>query len=232
MTNNQTIDGVPREMLQRFAKYLDDGLHLSREEREILDELRALLDAPVECRCKRYGKSNPHWPCPVHTESAQGQALDELRALLAAARCDSCDDSGDLIDLTGEWRGYCVCPIGVALKNKPPPARPVAVVRITLQQVLKAYDYANRHPHKYLRGTTNWCAAVAHSLNAEQPAQVAVVLPARSDAVASANVSAKQAYALGWNACLDQVKRLNPPSGTEPSGTHPHNDGLDEWRKP
>lgn len=91
MSTNQTIDGVPREMLQRFAKYLDDGLHLSREEREILDELRALLDA---------------------------------------ARCDSCEDSGDLIDLTGEWRGYCVCPIGVALKNKPPPARPVAVVKI------------------------------------------------------------------------------------------------------
>ncbi len=43
-----------------------------------------------------------------------------------------------------------------------PPA-PVAV-RITLQQVLKAYEYAESHPHKYLRGTTNWCAAVAHEL--------------------------------------------------------------------
>jgi len=39
------------------------------------------------------------------------------------------------------------------------------VARITLQQVLKAYDYANCHPNKYLRGTSNWCAAVAHSLN-------------------------------------------------------------------
>lgn len=47
---------------------------------------------------------------------------------------------------------------------------------ITLEQVLKAYDYANSHPHKYLRGTTNWCAAVAHSLNAEQPAPVVVVM--------------------------------------------------------
>ena len=37
--------------------------------------------------------------------------------------------------------------------------------KIDLAQVLKAYDYANNHPHKYLRGTTNWCAAVAHSLN-------------------------------------------------------------------
>lgn len=38
---------------------------------------------------------------------------------------------------------------------------------ISMAQVLKAYDYANDHPHKYLRGTTNWCAAVAHSLNAQ-----------------------------------------------------------------
>lgn len=47
------------------------------------------------------------------------ERLRELRALLDAERCTSCDDSGDLTDLTGEWRGYCVCPIGVALKNKP-----------------------------------------------------------------------------------------------------------------
>lgn len=40
---------------------------------------------------------------------------------------------------------------------------------ITLEQVLKAYEYADSHPHKYLRGTTNWCAAVAHSLNEHKP---------------------------------------------------------------
>lgn len=44
---------------------------------------------------------------------------------------------------------------------------------ITLEQVLKAYKYADSHPHKYLRGTTNWCAAVAHALNVQQLAQVA-----------------------------------------------------------
>lgn len=35
-------------------------------------------DAPVagpgapECRCKRYGKDNPHWPCPVHSAACAG----------------------------------------------------------------------------------------------------------------------------------------------------------------
>lgn len=53
---------------------------------------------------------------------------------------------------------------------------------VTLEQVLKAYDYANSHPHKYLRGTTNWCAAVAHALNVQQPAPVAVVIDIESAA--------------------------------------------------
>lgn len=62
----------------------------------------------------------PDWNTPAATK---------LRAMLDAERCTSCDGSGDLIDLIGEWRGYCVCPAGVALKNKPaaqPQSVPVA----------------------------------------------------------------------------------------------------------
>ena len=40
---------------------------------------------------------------------------------------------------------------------------------ITLDQILKAYDYADNHPHRYLRGTTNWCASVACHLNQQEP---------------------------------------------------------------
>lgn len=42
---------------------------------------------------------------------------------------------------------------------------------ITLEQVLKAYEYAESHPHKYLRGTTNWCAALAWHLNKQEPTE-------------------------------------------------------------
>lgn len=45
---------------------------------------------------------------------------------------------------------------------------------ITLEQVLKAYEYAESHPHRYLRGTTNWCAAVAWHLNQQEPAEFAL----------------------------------------------------------
>jgi len=68
MTTNQTIDGVPRELLESFAAYVSDSPNAIMRAR--VKELRALLDAPVECRCKRYGKGNPHWPCPVHAAPA------------------------------------------------------------------------------------------------------------------------------------------------------------------
>ena len=42
---------------------------------------------------------------------------------------------------------------------------------VTLDQVLRAYEYADSHPHKYLRGTTNWCAAVTWHLNKNRSAK-------------------------------------------------------------
>lgn len=74
-------------------------------------------------------------------------------------------------------------------------------------------------------------------LYAEQPAPVAVVLPERK---ARDGFGEFSPHSNGWNACLDDLKRLNPsrpahanpPPSAEPSGTHHDNDGLDEWRKP
>lgn len=53
----------------------------------------------------------------------------------AVERCTSCDDSGDLTDLTGEWRGYCTCPAGEALKNKPAATPEVAALQSTIAQL-------------------------------------------------------------------------------------------------
>lgn len=42
---------------------------------------------------------------------------------------------------------------------------------VTMANVMRAYEYACDHPDKYLRGTSNWCAAVAWKLNQlESPA--------------------------------------------------------------
>lgn len=35
-------------------------------------------------------------------------------------RCTSCDGTGDLVNIVGEWCGYCHCPAGVALKDRKP----------------------------------------------------------------------------------------------------------------
>lgn len=68
MTTNKTIDGVPRADLESICEHFEFGRHW--QAMEGVKKLRALLDAPVECRCKRYGKDNPHWPCPVHAAPA------------------------------------------------------------------------------------------------------------------------------------------------------------------
>ena len=46
---------------------------------------------------------------------------------------------------------------------------------VTMADVMRAWEYAEDHPHKYLRGTTNWCAAVAHSLNQRSQSAPATV---------------------------------------------------------
>lgn len=45
------------------------------------------------------------------------------------------------------------------------PASLQAAQTVTMANVMRAYEYACEHPHKYLRGTSNWCAAVAWKLN-------------------------------------------------------------------
>lgn len=70
-------------------------------------------------------------------------------------------------------------------------------------------------------------------------ASAMVVLPERRSTDEGTS-DADQHTDYGWNACLDELIRLNstrpthanPPSGAEPNGTHHDNDGLDEWRKP
>ena len=141
MTTNQTIDGVPRDLLQKIADggYCHQGL---------MDRLRAILDKEVG------GDSR----APL----LQGEPVAWIKEHWSGKHADFHYKSLDDVVFKEDW--------------KPLYAEQLAPVAVTLNQVLAAYDYAEAHPHKYLRGTTNWCAAVAHKLNA----------------------------------CLDELKRLNP----------------------
>jgi len=64
-------------------------------------------------------------PCiSAHTNGTKSPLRAEIDAALKPTEsesdeCTSCDGSGEYVDAIGDWRGYCSCPAGVALKNKP-----------------------------------------------------------------------------------------------------------------
>ncbi len=60
---------------------------------------------------------------------------------------------------------------------------------ITLEEVLKAYEYAESHPHRYLRGTTNWCAAVAWYLNKSVEDEIKTLKQEWADEVAEHRIT-------------------------------------------
>lgn len=163
MSTNQTIDGVPRQMIS-----------------VPLDALKCYLSG-----------DGGDWV----------EAGHELRALLDADKCTSCDGSGEYIDAIGDWRGYCVCPAGVALENEPadqPQGEPVAVFSID------ATGYRCRvtlDPSKGLPSNGT-------KLYAEQPAPVAVALPERKHVPDFRQHPMLNKEYTGWNACLDEVARL------------------------
>lgn len=118
-----------------------------------------------------------------------------LRALLDAKSCGACNS----------------CSNGCRLDTESPPAaqphgEPVA-----------------RHPDAIIEGVMT-SVGISHAiyastvslkhgeqvkLYAEQPAPVAVVMPERN--TASKNLDLEQCgYVDGWNACLDEMKHLNP----------------------
>jgi len=223
MTTNQTIDGVPRELMERIAdpyRREPRSIHLHNTD---VAELRALLDAPSKsdylqsCGAAQRVIDRLESSDPDFDDCADAVRL--IRSLSAKQTPVELESDGiqaeynqlhEIISGPGDCHAAARRVYAAGYRKYETAAQPQGepVARITLQQVLKAYDYANCHPHKYLRGTTNWCAAVAHSLNAEQPAPVAVVLPERRAVSPS---SREQAMCTNtWNACLDELKRLNP----------------------
>ncbi|AYG07718.1 hypothetical protein D7M10_11730 [Pseudomonas fluorescens] len=78
---------------------------------------------------------------------------------------------------------------------------------------LRALLDAADHVHEWdinSEGTATVCHCGTRSSDepAEQPAPVAVVLP--SEDTRRTNPGEDEAYQNGWNACLDELKRLNP----------------------
>lgn len=137
-------------------------------------------------------------------------ALEDLRALLDAERCTSCDGSGDLTDLTGEWRGYCVCPAGVALKNKPaaqPHGEPVAWTEVDvldfMSVALRHAEYSGLAPIDILEGLRYMAEKGKPAFyRTKQPAPVAVAVPER---LVMTDGLHTYEYVTGHNAAIDKM---------------------------
>jgi hypothetical protein len=79
-----------------------------------------LLEATVR-RCREYieaGDCHGEPPPVERLIEAVQQLADQLAAIGVEAsrpKCERCDDTGDVHDATGEWRGRCTCPAGVTV---------------------------------------------------------------------------------------------------------------------
>ena len=213
MTTNQTIDGVPRVLVEWMANAGDlvEMLGLCS------GELRALLDAPSIGVCR-----------DCFTEQPKGHAcktcaeVEAKRALLDADKVNNRQ--------MGLMQFVDAHPIKSATQ---PQGEPVA---LTAVGVLRDDGDGGLEPEWILEGGTAelWagamlliadedqelCAEDGHCelyrAPAEQPAPVAVVLPDREmycqylRGVIPDNRLEVEAHKDGWNACLDELKRLNP----------------------
>jgi len=211
MTTNQTIDGVPRVLLNADREM---RVYIAGPMTGIADYNFPAFNAMADkMRAAGWHVENP----ADHGLVVGADWADYLRYDIG------CLASCEAIMLLPGWTASRGARLEVSIAKelgvvfmfadgaeREPAAQPQGepVARITLEQVLKAYDYANCHPHKYLRGTTNWCAAVAHSLNAEQPAPVAVVMPERREPTQDNPYLSDADHE--WNAYRDELKRLNP----------------------
>lgn len=106
-----------------------------------------------------------------------------------------------------------------ATAKTPPPA----VQPVTMASVMRAYEYACDHPHKYLRGTSNWCAAVAWKLNQLESPAPTPPQPIYDEAVNAAvlgaqNLNAAMATIDILRAQLAERDALLTDLGVEPDG--------------
>lgn len=202
MTINQKIDGVPRELLDALEKaravlrsIIRDraaGAHYASAQaachqiNATLDELRALLDAKPEenIPCPQCGGSLSTWGCTCTPRWPSYKADSRKKA--AQLRSESvawayCPECGseETHHEEGEHKQCADCH----------------------QEWFSDIDYTD-----VVRGHLK-------KLKVDQPAPVVVVLPERMSLEMAehhtAPVEIHNGVVTGWNACLDEVTRLN-----------------------
>lgn len=236
MTTNQAIDGVQREFV-REGRYIvvkpdyEDDLRTERL-RNYIEEMcfRTPDCVVVEADWPEYEKV---WGMiearvtgrPTELDVAKA-TIDHLRHDLEGTRLLAADQLLKINRLQARISD---------LEAAQPQGEPVAFLSKGFT-TLETVDGKYRIITQYKNRDDAWSDYI-ELCKAKQPAPVAVVMPERK---ARDGFGEFSPHSNGWNACLDELKRLNPtrpananpPPGAEPSGTRHDNDGLDEMRKP
>jgi hypothetical protein len=105
----KALSAIPADVSTQSTEREDDAI-TARQDRDAAEaaKLQTLL-------AKGFGHVRPSYPAGLYAWAFN--ALTAPQDAQELDRCRSCNDTGDLIDLTGEWRGYCVCDAGQALKG-------------------------------------------------------------------------------------------------------------------
>lgn len=212
--NNPTIDGVSRELLERL---LTDACN------ENWSDLNELLHSPAACRCRRFGKDNPHWPCPVHSAQADQSQGDQHgpTAAMTEAGCQAYMEADGTIGIMhNSSMGHAY----VAMRALDPE---LAALQSTIAQLQarvqelesgrgesvgwQFFDKGEWHTGlkvKDHRKNTEEAGYPVRDVYAAHPAPFAVVLPKREMFHGEMD-GPEVAFNKGWNACLDATAALN-----------------------
>lgn len=190
MTNNPTIDGVSRQLLERIVK--DQCVSVA-----IVEQLRALLDAPA---VERQEPDRNSW------------------RLNSEIRCPQCVGHGTYLD--GEQCGTCSgsgLKSGTALQStiaqlqarvqelESGRGEPVAW-RFRVTTGGEWFVTTKERVAELYSGTED--GGEVERLYTSPPAPVAVVLPERMEDPWNGNRD-YPTYESGWNDCLDKIKEMN-----------------------
>lgn len=197
MSNNEMVS-VPRDV----ADDICNGLRITQE--RAIKELRALLAAPACSLCRDLGDT-----C---IECEKASTVTRLQAEVAEWKKQAAYNQDAALRWLGELDALKAQPQG-----EPVPLTAVGVLRDDGDGGLAPEWVLEGGTAELWDGATlliadadpDLCVEDGHcELYRQSPALVAVVLPERLPG--DDGVCTESHYASGWNACLDEVKRLNP----------------------
>lgn len=217
MTTNQTIDGVPRELLESFAEYVSDSPNTIMRARA--KELRSLLDSPAKDWLLINGMYFSHAEILAWREKAcqEAEAAQPQGEPVAYANKSQLERIAKRPGATHAVFGHPEDGYDVPLYAEQP--APVAVVMPDPTPYRPKGDWSFDRLEGgeiVIRNGRDWtvikpgCGPAyeqfLYRFCEYQRSLSSMELPKRHGK--QSNLKDTQ-YALGWNACLDEVTRLN-----------------------